>query len=382
MRRPGLDGACWPDPDIDAVLRAALLDHDHALEAWAQVRPGLDLEGDLLWDVPRLLPLVLANLGADAVGDDAPRMKGLHREAWRDNQLHVHHAPRWLDPLAGEMPVALLKGMPLALDVYPDLGRRPMSDVDVLVPTDRIDRAMDVLVGHGWIGAADQPLPRSWRARHSFALVHPSGGHIDLHRVPGAPFLRPPWEHDPVASVWEAARPMEFAGRQVLVPAPEDLLLQVIVHGLTSVGGSSSRWVADATLLLRRRAVDWDRFVAEARRHRVVLAARSALRYLVDQFAAPVPGDALFAAWAQPVSTGDRHRFETVTATRDAVGFAGTRALVGGKWARLRTAVGPAGAAVAAPRFTADVLRVEHTWQIPSDVARRLRARVTRHRER
>jgi hypothetical protein len=38
--------------------------------------------------------------------------------------------------------------------------------------------------------------------------------------------------------------------------------------------------------------------------------------------------------------------------------------------------VGPAGAALAAPRFAADVLRVDHTWQVPVDLARRLRVRV------
>ena len=374
MKRAGLDGACWPDPDLEDVLRAALLDHDQALAAWQRVRSRLDLSGDALGDVQRLLPLVLANLG-DAVGDDAPTMKRLHREAWRDNRLHLHHAPRWIDPLSDRMPLALLKGMPLALEVYPDLGRRPMSDVDVLVPSDRIADAIALLVSHGWVPGADEPLPRAWSARHSFPLVHPEGGHIDVHHVPGAPFLRPPWDHDPVATVWEAASTMELAGRWVMVPAPEDLLLQVIVHGLMGVRGASSRWVADATLLLRKRPMDWDRFVAAAKRHRVVLAARSALRYLADEFAAPVPADVLWVMWAERVSAGDRRRFDVVTGPSDASGFGKTTALVGARWARLRTAVGPAGAALAAPRFAADVLRVDHSWQVPGDVARRLRDR-------
>jgi hypothetical protein len=38
--------------------------------------------------------------------------------------------------------------------------------------------------------------------------------------------------------------------------------------------------------------------------------------------------------------------------------------------------VGPAGAALAAPRFAADVLRVDHAWQVPGDLARRVRIRV------
>jgi hypothetical protein len=168
---------------------------------------------------------------------------------------------------------------------------------------------------------------------------------------------------------------MELAGQTVMVPAPEDLLLQVIVHGLTGVGAASSRWVADATLLLRKCPMDWDRFVEQATRHRVLLPARSALRYVMDEFAAPIPIDALWTIWAQPVSSGDRQRFDVMTAPSAAVGFAGNRALIASRWARLRTAVGGVGAAVTAPRFVADVLHVKYTWQVPGEVARRLRVR-------
>lgn len=376
MRRPGLDGACWPDPDTEQVLRAALLPGDAAIEAWQRARTSIDRRAEVLADRQRLLPMVLANIGAEAAGQDAALMKRVHREAWRDNRLHLHHAPRWLDALEGEVPVMVLKGMALARCAYPDLGRRPMSDIDLLVPSPQVGRAVERLVAAGWVGADGRPTPRSWRARHSAALVHPDGGHIDLHQAPGVPFMGRPRRGVAVAEMWDAQRPGELAGRPVALPAAEDLLLTVVVHGLTSVNGWSSRWVADAVVLLASLPVDWNRFVDQARRHHVVLPARSAMRYLSDTFDVPVPADTMWSLWSAPVGAGDRRRFDIVTeAVGSEVPWARTSA-IRGRWARLRTAVGPVGAALAAPRFTADFLHLEHPWQVPADVVRRGRRRL------
>ncbi|WP_426570979.1 nucleotidyltransferase family protein [Aquihabitans sp. McL0605] len=371
MRRPGLDGSCWPGPVTEEVLRAALLPPDEARAAWTRVRGDIDLRDDAMADRSRLLPLVLHTIGAEAAGDDAPTMKRLHREAFRDNTLHLHHAPSWLDPLQqGRVAVMLLKGLPLALHAYPDLGRRPMSDVDVLVPSPDIARAVDLLVRDGWVCGEANPLPRSWRARHSVPLVHPEGGHIDLHHVPGVPFMGRTEGRASVPEIWAGQRPSELVGRAIALPAPEDLLLNVIVHGVTSIPGWSSRWVADAVVLLRTQSVDWDRLVEHARRHRVVLPVRSALRYLVDEFDAPVPADALWALWAAVASAGDRRRFDLLTGPADD-GPMGIGAIRRARWVRLRTAVGPGRAVLATPRFTADLLRVDRTRHVPAAVVRR-----------
>jgi len=376
VRRPGLDGSCWPDPDTEDVLRAAVLPGPAAVAAWDRARPSIDLRDGVLTDRQRLLPMVLANIGANIAAEDAPDLKRLHREAWRDNQLHVHNAPRWLDPLSGRVPAMLLKGMALAVSAYPDIGRRPMSDVDVLVPSPQIGHAVELLTAAGWRCGENRPLPRSWRARHAVPLVHPDGGHIDLHQAPGAPFMGHARAGVAVREMWAAQESGELAQRPVAVPAPEDLLLTVVVHGLTGVGGWTSRWVADAVVLLRHRPIDWARFVEQARRYHVVLPARSATRYLVDTFDAPVPVDTLWALWALPVSAGDRRRFDTLTGAIRSDVLWGRSSTIWGRWARLRTALGPGHAMMAAPRFTADTLYVEHTWQVPSEVLRRSRRRL------
>jgi hypothetical protein len=383
VRRPGLDGSCWPDPTTELLLGAAVLPEAEAVERWRRVRPAVDGDVHLLSEHQRLLPMVLATIGEEGAGDDAARMKRAHREAWRDNQLHIHHAGRWLDPLGrAEIPVMVLKGMALAQDVYPDVGCRPMSDVDVLVPSPQFDAALARLVEAGWIGADGRRVDRALHVRHALPLVHPEGGHIDLHHSPGTPFMGGARRGVSVPEMWAARRPARLGDRPVTVPAPEDLLLTVIVHGLTSFFVWSSRWVVDSIVLLRStepdREVDWERLAEQARRHHVVLPARSALRYLVDAFDAPVPPDALWRLWDLPVSDGDRRRFDTVTGV---VGGAAPWARTSnfrGYCARLRTALGPVHTALAMPRILADFVEVDQTSQLPGEIARRARGRLAR----
>ncbi len=370
MRRPGLDGGCWPDPITEDVLRAALLPGPEAAAAWQRVRSEVDLRDHLHAEHRRLLPMVLGTIGTDAAGADAAEMKRTHREAWRDNRLHVHNAPRWVDPLRDDIPVMLLKGMALA-DAYADLGRRPMSDVDVLVPAPQFAAAVERLTAVGWVGADGEDIPRSLRYHHAVALTHPEGGHIDLHHAPGTPFMGRARGGRTVPEMWAAKRSTHLAERAVHVPAPEDLLLTIVVHGLTSVQDWQSRWVVDALVLLRCDEVDWDRFADQARHYHVTLPARSALRYLVDTFDAPIPHDALWQIWALPVDPGDRRRFDAVTdSARSRVPWASSSSLYG-RWARMRTALGPTRSLLAAPQLLADHVQVDHTWQIPREVVRR-----------
>ncbi len=73
-------------------------------------------------------------------------------------------------------PVALLKGAALARGGYVAPGSRWASDVDVLVPADRIERLQRELEGRGWHRAGpgyEHQLP---------ALTHPHGGAVELHR--------------------------------------------------------------------------------------------------------------------------------------------------------------------------------------------------------
>ena len=64
------------------------------------------------------------------------------------------------------------------------------------------------------------------------------------------------------------AGPVSVAGCNALRPAPGPLLLHSLTHGLRSTRDAPLRWIADATMILRRAGdrIDWEEFWSVARR--------------------------------------------------------------------------------------------------------------------
>lgn len=309
MRKPGLDGACWPSPVQEDVLRVVVSPLDEAVAAWRRIRPRLDV--DDLWDgeVYRLLPAVAARLREAGVADpDLARMTGLHKRTWYLNQRRLHGVRPWIARLQAEgIDVLALKGLPLVLRHHPDLGLRPMSDVDLLVPSADAPRALDLLEGGGFVDRGGVDRATLFRLYHGSGLTHPDGPEIDidLHWNLGSPFLRrgdalpgpdgPPGARS-MAAFWVAAEPLDL-GDEVTVSmlAPADLLLHLVVHGVWAGSGSTVRWIADLHAVLTSAAagrtgpVDWGRFLHQTRTRGLVVPVANALRYAVDTFSLAVP---------------------------------------------------------------------------------------------
>lgn len=172
-----------------------------------------------------------------------------------------------------------LKGVPLVLTVYRDLSLRPMADVDLLIPPDRLDEALALLAREGLLPVQPPPagLARSpGHVDHSVPLRRPGGPEIDLHyyaldecRWPGAD-----------QGLWARAEERPFLGLPLRVPGPTDMLLHLCAHGYR-VQGSNPRWVLDAgLLLLHGPALDWALLVEETLRRRLVLPLVATLSYL------------------------------------------------------------------------------------------------------
>ncbi|HMO54669.1 MAG TPA: hypothetical protein PJ994_09205, partial [Tepidiformaceae bacterium] len=68
-----------------------------------------------------------------------------------------------------------------------------------------------------------------------------------------------------------------------------DHLVHAIVHGSRWDPIPPLRWIADATLLLRRHTIRWDLVVSEAERRGVTLAVGAGLAFLREHFEAPIP---------------------------------------------------------------------------------------------
>ena len=125
-----------------------------------------------------------------------------------------------------------------ALQCYPEIGLRPMEDVDVLVEPGRAREAIAALERAGWPATpvVEDPnaVPYGEQMLHQVACRGEGGHAIDLH------WRFVPWvARDGVATrsaLLGVCVPLDVAGHPTLSPCPDDLLLLVILHAHWPVG--------------------------------------------------------------------------------------------------------------------------------------------------
>jgi hypothetical protein len=167
------------DPALLAVARAGLPGAaPPPREGWQDHLEAVLAQG--------LAGLFAAGASAGMVRIDADMAGRLQRqldtEAVRAVQLEgelLRLAPA-LEHLGG----VVLRGAVLAHAAYADPLLRPFTDIDLLVPGDRIEHAISVLGTYGYRRARPEPAPGyDARVGEAVALRHPGGVVIDLHRT-------------------------------------------------------------------------------------------------------------------------------------------------------------------------------------------------------
>ena len=351
MRPSAARGRLWPDARQELLLRAGLMPAPACVVAWARVSPDLDLAG-LDRGAARLLPLVWWNLRRHGV--EAPlvaQIEARYRATRAANEARLAELVEVLGPLgAAGIPTLLLKGGALLAGATVDLGVRPMSDIDLLVPSARVPDAISLLNRLGWSTGATLTSAMK-RHTHSVPLRHPTRADVDLHWHVFEECCR---DGDDDA-LWAASLPVAIGGVSTRIPAPEDQLIHACVHGEKWVRVPGIRWIADAVALVRGGQVRWDRLVEQAVRRRFVLRLRAQLAYLASTFDAPIPPEALAALDAAPVSRLER--FEQRWSVRDR-----RRPWLLVYWCNhVRSAPGGlAAATLTFPRY------LQATWRLPS----------------
>jgi hypothetical protein len=154
------------------------------------------------------------------------------------------------------VPTLYLKGSAFLDTLYPDLGERRMSDIDLLVPTDGRDRAHNVLLESGY-ARLDPPRHR----RYSFAR-HYNWGYVsrqtlspmvELH----VGFCNPERYCIDYQGVWERAVTYHAKARRVPTLSPEDSLLYAAIHAAKHHFEVLPSWVEDVRRIIRGWRPDW-----------------------------------------------------------------------------------------------------------------------------
>jgi hypothetical protein len=299
-------GAYWPNPDQTLLLRAAVLPAPQAHAAWQALRPRVDL-ARLDRASLRLLPLLDANLRRHGIDEPLGDALALAREqAAARNRALFRVGRRLLATLADAgIDTLMLKGGALAATVYGDPGLRPMSDLDVLVPTARARAAIDALERQGWAPRI-AVTPGFIRTQHAADMVAEGGtAKCDLHWHAYWECCRPDADTD----LWAASTALDFEGVPTRALAPADQLLHVCVNGSRRARRPNLLWIPDALRLVEAGGIDWPRLLAQAAARRFSLRARAMLGYLRRTFDARVPDEALDGLGAIRVSGLERLEF-------------------------------------------------------------------------
>lgn len=273
-----------------------------------------------------LLGRIEAMLSHRALFDRVPTPVRPHLEAARilsegqrdEVRREVGHLQAVLSSLG--IPLVLLKGAAYVEAALPPAAGRMFSDIDLLVPRERLSEVEALLMLHGWATSHhndyDQRYYREWM--HELPpMQHLSRQTVvDVHHaiLPVTARLKPP-----SAALLAAARPLP--GRSGLaVPCDTDLLLHSVSHLFHNDDLSHGlRDLSDIDLLLRHFGADptfWQRLVERAR----LLDLRRPLHYALRQtrrlLGTPVPAAAVAAvaqgAGPRPVDAAMNALWEVV----------------------------------------------------------------------
>lgn len=274
MRKRGLTGSFWPSRTQEALLRLALAPEVDVEKSWRGLQP-LDIE-KLEEGTFALLPLVYRRLQDAGVPESRlPRLAGIYRSNWVKNQLQLERLPSLLAALrgAGIKPL-VVGGAAIATRYFPQLGLRPVPQLELLVSPREAAAFAEAVSNGGWrsVDRAAGPVIKFQDESTPTAVV--------LYAGLPAYILGPVDSIAAMAAVKEVAVEREVGGASALTLAPADELLFTCGLGARRTFVPQVQWLLDAHHIVAAGDVDWARLVARARAHRLVRPLRDTLTYL------------------------------------------------------------------------------------------------------
>ena len=170
-----------------------------------------------------------------------------------------------------QIPIIALKGAALAELVYPQMGLRPMADVDLLVHEEDLTKAEQLLVSLGF-HANERNHSREWYRMHHHHLVpyvsRDRSLMIELHHrlIPlGAPIAI---SND---DLWERSRPVDITQESCRILSPEDFLIHLSLHLAVDSYIGKMRVLYDLAETIKhyQKEIDWDQLINIANGYRI-----------------------------------------------------------------------------------------------------------------
>jgi hypothetical protein len=199
------------------------------------------------------------------------------------------------------IPLVALKGICFVLTIYPDIGLRPMVDLDLLVPSDSFPDALQIAYHSGYEKVLPEAVPGADDLlNHAACLVkkHTPFTNLELHyTLIGEETIQYAvpidWFWTQTVSLDRSAALTDWKMDNLLILTPTAQLLYACAHVMLQHGGrnASLRWMYDLDRLVRVNSeqIDWKLLLDQARKFEWGSAVNAVLSELESVFHTPVP---------------------------------------------------------------------------------------------
>jgi hypothetical protein len=170
------------------------------------------------------------------------------------------------------VPVIILKGAAMLESIYRDISLRQMSDLDILVRPEHLDKAEKIALEQGYNFLVDTEIQKQTKegCRHLANLWHREKKIVlEIHHHIVSP--NESYQFN-LEGFWERAKTIKLLGTEALIFAPEDNLIHLCINFLFDRKFESEKalgQLSDISELIKyyKDTLDWDLVQRVARLH-------------------------------------------------------------------------------------------------------------------
>jgi len=247
----------------------------------------------------KLIPFLYLRLKELNIPDDEiKRIKGVHQFTWYKNLLVIDAVRKVISLFKKEnIPVILLKGVPLLKNVYKNTGARSIADVDMLIDQKHVEKATEIMKANDWEFFEQSPFalnrisaPLANKYIKEIAFINKQDVRIDIHWRLFMYLFKDNKEH-PMCyeEVFNHSLDFKLHGVRCKIPCHEDMIIHIIVHGAEQIFQRTLRWALDVASLIRTTPIDWEFLIKRIKKFDVAIELKVAFSYLLKNFSLPVP---------------------------------------------------------------------------------------------
>lgn len=185
----------------------------------------------------------------------------------------------------------LLKGPALAKELYGDISLRTSSDLDILVPIEKLQEVEQLLQNEGYLKHDYiRSVLNDWKWRHHHVTYfHPAKKvKLEIHwRLSPGPASEPSFNE-----LWERKKVSELTHSPLYLLGNEDLFLFLASHGARH-GWSRLRWSLDIYQILEKYDFTFEKLIRISKKHRNTHLLGQSIRLTSELFTTQVVNDLL-----------------------------------------------------------------------------------------